>query len=198
MTVETLEKIYTVEEFFAFELAENAEETDYEFDEALELIEGVTVRKGTTNAKHGNIAAKIVIALGGFNGETSGEERFGKIYVGVSTDLGNPKGIHAPKPAVCFVSKEQSPDNFEGIIPVAPDLVVEVNSPSDTDERRFEKLQAYQQSGVKLIWSVHMLEKFVLVYKLGEPYPKLLTLADELEGATVLPVFKLAVKSLFE
>jgi Uma2 family endonuclease len=99
---------------------------------------------------------------------------------------------------VCFVLTETCPNDFEGEIPVAPDLVVEVNSPSDTDERRFEKLQAYRESGVKLIWSIHMLEKFVIAYKLGVEYPILYTIKDEIDGGEVLPEFKLPVKSLFE
>lgn len=156
------------------------------------------MRKGTISAKHGKVAAKVAFALIYFNGEATGEKRFGEIYVGASTDLGNPQGKNAPKPDVCFVSKEQSPDKFAAIIPVAPDLVIEINSPNDTDERRFEKLQAYRQNGVKLIWSIHMLEKFVLVYKLDEDEPSLVTFTKELDGGNVLPGFKLPVKNLFE
>jgi Uma2 family endonuclease len=198
MIVEVSEKLYTVADFSIFEPSENQEDSDFEYDEDLELIEGNIVRKGATSAKHADIVSVVVTAINNFGGKFAGEKRLGTVYAGATTDLGNPKGRNAPKPDVCFVSLSQSPDSFEGIIPVAPDLVVEVNSPSDTDERRFDKLQAYQENGVKLIWSIHMLEKFVVAYKSGEDYPSFYTLKDELDGGLVLPGFTLPVKSLFE
>jgi Uma2 family endonuclease len=197
MSITFEEKIYTIAELLAFEPSDD-EDSEYELDEDIELIEGVIVRRGTTGAKHAEITITVGTALNVFGGKAAGSNRLGTIYSGATTDLGNPKGKNAPKPDVCFVSLAQFPDSFEGIITVAPDLVVEVNSPSDTEERKFEKLQAYHHAGVKIIWSIHMLEKFVLVYKLGEAYPKLFNLADELDGGDVLPGFKLAVKSLFE
>lgn len=84
------------------------------------------------------------------------------------------------------------------ILEVAPDLVVEVNSPSDTEERMEKKLKAYQEAGVKLIWSVHMLRKYVLVYYGAEPMPSLVTIDGELEGENVLPGFRLPVKNIFK
>jgi Uma2 family endonuclease len=198
MLASVIEKLYTVEEFKALELLEDDELEDYEIDEELELIEGVIVRRGTTSGKHADIVMTVGTAINNFAGKSAGEKRTGTVYPGASTNLGNPQGKNFPKPDLCFVLKETYSADFEGEIPVAPDLVVEVNSPSDTDERRFEKLQAYRQNGVKLIWSIHMLEKFVLVYKLDEDEPTLVTLTKELDGGKVLPGFKLPVKTLFD
>ncbi len=189
MTTEVSEKLYTVEEFLELELPD---------DEEYELIGGELVRQGVTSGKHGDIVSRVSAALSVFGGAMAGEKLKGTVYAGSSTTLGNPKGKNFPKPDVCFVLKGNGPEDFEGPIPVAPDLVVEVNSPSDTDERRFEKLQAYQQAGVKQIWSIHMLERFVIVYSAGEDYPAFLTLKDELGGGEVLPGFKLPVRALFE
>lgn len=194
MTVETTEKLYTVEEFLALELPEDENEDNYEY----QLIGGWIVRQGTTSGKHGDIVTRVATALNLFGGVAAGEQRIGTVYSGSSTDLGNPKGQNYPKPDVCFVLKGNGPVDFEGAIPVAPDLVIEVNSPSDTDARRFEKLQAYQQSEVKLIWSIHMLERFVVVYTKGDSDPAFFSVKGELDGGAVLPGFKLAVKALFE
>jgi Uma2 family endonuclease len=194
MTLEVTEKLYTIEEFLEIEFPD---EDDSDFDD-LELIEGVIVRRGTTSGKHADIVIRVGTALNNFAGHSADEKRTGTVYAGASTNLGNPKGKNFPKLDVCFVLKETCPNDFEGEIPVAPDLVVEVNSPSDTEERKFEKLQAYQQSGVKIIWSIHMLEKFVVAYKAGQDYPNFYTLKDEIDGGAVLPGFKLPVKTLFD
>ncbi len=189
MSVEISEKLYTVEQFLALDLSDKDE---------YELIGGQLVRQGVTSGKHADIATRVATALNVFGGAAAGEKRLGTVYTGGSTTLGQPEGKTFPKPDVCFVLKGHGPAEFEGPIPVAPDLVVEINSPSDTDERRFEKLQAYQQAGVKLIWSIHMLERFVVVYRAEESYPNFLTAQDQLDGGTVLPNFKLAVRTLFE
>ncbi len=88
-------------------------------------------------------------------------------------------------------------EELDSPIPVAPDLVVEVHSPSDTEERRHEKLKAYQQAGVSIIWSIHMLDKFVLVYYKDQRHPQLRTLDDVLDAGTIIPGFTLPVKDLF-
>src|SRR5690349_4966387 len=191
MRVETAEKLLIVEDFLKLEWPDD-DEADYE------LIGGrVVPNQGTTSGPHGDIAARIATFLNNFAGITVGEKQTGYAFVGSSTNLGNPQGKFFPKPDVCFVLKDRLPSEFDEI-PVAPDIVVEVNSPSDTDERRFEKLQAYQQAGVRLIWSINVLEKFVLVYRADEEYPKLLTAKDELDGGDVVPGFTLKVSTLFQ
>ncbi len=193
MTTETSEKLYTVEEFLNLEWPDD-DENEYE------LIGGRIVAnlQGSSSGFYGDVSGRICTEFNNFAGSTAGEKRTGTAFVGSSTTLGQPQGKNNPKPDVCFVLKGRAPENFSGPIPVAPDIVVEVNSPSDTDERRFEKLQAYQQAGVALIWSVHLLEKFVVVYSKNELYPRFFTLNDELDGSDVLPGFKLKVRALFD
>lgn len=198
---EVSEKLYTIAEFLALEWPEGDEDEEYE------LIRGrIVAKQGTTSKQHSDIAGRIATALNNFAGFSSSVP-IGKVLVGSSTTLGQPlsKGTFMPKPDVCFVLNENnSPTSDdaseiqENLITVTPDIVVEINSPSDTDERRFQKLQAYQEAGVKLIWSIHMLEKFVVVYRVGEPEPEFVTISGELDGGAVLPGFKLAVKLLFQ
>jgi Uma2 family endonuclease len=189
MTTEVSEKLYTVNEFLALDLPDDVE---------YELIGGrIVARQGITSGKHADIVGRVSTILNNFAGFNAGEKRTGTVFSGGSTNLGNPGGKNYPKPDVCFVLNDRLPPDFEDEIPVAPDLAVEVNSPSDTEERKFEKLQAYRQAGVKLIWSIHMLEKYILVYRAGRQYPDFLTPDDELDGGEVLPGFRLAVKDLF-
>lgn len=190
MSIQLEEKLYTVPEFLDMEWPDD-DECDYE------LLGGrIVAKSGTTSGKHGDVVIRIGTELNIFAGVKAGEKRIGKVYVETSTTLGQPEGSYCPKPDVCFVRKGNGPEEFDGAIPVAPDLVVEVWSPSDTDERRLEKIQMYQANGVKLIWSIHMLDKYIMVYRLNRPR-SFLDLEDELDGEEVVPGFKLKVNNLF-
>lgn len=88
-----------------------------------------------------------------------------------------------------------------GPIPEIPDIVAEVNSPSDTTESIADKIEVYQKAGVPLIWSIYLLAKFVRVYYRqanGSYKPDTVDLDDELDDKEVLPGFKLKVNRLFE
>lgn len=193
MPVEVSEKLYTVKEFLELEWPDD-DENDYE------LIGGEIVAKssGSTSGKHAEIAGTITHYLKAFGDVKIGQQKLGRVYAGGSTNLGQSQGSYLPKPDVCFVLNDRTPSDFDGPIPVAPDLVVEVWSPSDTTEIIHNKVEAYREAGVSLIWSVYMLSKFILVYSLNDPDIKFLDVKGELDGGEVLPGFKLKVSALFE
>ena len=70
------------------------------------------------------------------------------------------------QPDICVVC---SPDKIDskGCIG-APDLVVEVLSPGNTDREMNEKFQIYQENGVLEYWLVEPNDRIVLVYILNE------------------------------
>ena len=80
---------------------------------------------------------------------------------------------------------------------IAPDLVVEVVSPSDRSEDIDRKVEMYLDAGVPLLWVVFPYPRTVRVHpgKGGKPY--LLTDADEIDGGDVLPGFKCRVADFF-
>jgi len=191
MSVEISEKLYSVPEFLNLEWPDD---DDLEY----ELIEGrlVAKPKSGVSGEHGEIVANLSHFLKAFAGED--EKRLGRVYSGASTDLGDSEGANYVEPDVCFVVSGRTPAKFRGAIPVAPDLVVEVWSPSDTTEKIHNKVETYRQAGVRLIWSIYMLDKFIAVFSLNDPDIKFLNLTDELDGGNVLPGFKLRVSKLFE
>ena len=50
----------------------------------------------------------------------------------------------------------------------APDLIIEVISPSTAQKDLREKYRAYERAGVREYWVVYPLDRTVMVYKLGE------------------------------
>jgi Uma2 family endonuclease len=102
-------------------------------------------------------------------------------------------------PDVSFVRQERLPDNLRTYLILAPDLAVEVTSPSDKDYDIDDKVEEYQRSGVRLIWVIHPASRTVNVYRLAEgPRIQGYFGEDELDGGDVIPGFKLKVSAIFD
>lgn len=101
-------------------------------------------------------------------------------------------------PDVAFVRAGRLPE-VEGNPPfpeVAPDLVVEVISPSDRSTYVNDKVALYLGAGVQLVWVVDPRRKTVAVYSRNRPFIVLST-DDTLGGDDVLPEFSISVDNLF-
>jgi Uma2 family endonuclease len=79
---------------------------------------------------------------------------------------------------------------------VAPDLVVEILSPSETASELEEKVRDYRAAGTRLIWVVDPATRVVSVRRTGGPDTRL-TEIDVLDGSDVLPGFTIPVTRLF-
>ncbi len=184
------ERTYTLEEFLNLDfLGEGS--TQYE------LLEGKLAAR--PNIGKSGIHGKIIFKLATHLGIYLETKPIGQGYSDSPCTLGrtDPKASWV-EPDLCFVANGRLPEDFEGPIPVAPDLVVEVNSPSDSGQKIYDKIKVYRAAGVRLIWSIYQLERFVAVYRLDEQDTLLLNLKGELDGGEILPGFKMAVKKLFE
>jgi len=106
-------------------------------------------------------------------------------------------------PDVLFVRKErlkayEAETENSDLKPLAlvPDLVVEVVSKNDTYSDVNEKIDAYLDDGVELIWVVDPQRKRVAVYE-GNDQPVMLGEGDSLSGGDVVPGFELKVSEVF-
>ncbi len=81
----------------------------------------------------------------------------------------------------------------------APDLVVEVVSPSTFKRDLTDKMKLYERHGVKEYWLVFPLEKTIMVYELTEKGYELLSSATERGKvqSKVLEGFELEVEEVF-
>lgn len=99
-------------------------------------------------------------------------------------------------PDVAFISNVRQPKRPNvAWNPLAPDLAVEVVSPTDRPTVIADKVANYPLAGT-LLWYVFPDDKQVKVYAPGQP-AKTLGIDDVLDGGKVLPGFKLAVKDIF-
>ena len=107
----------------------------------------------------------------------------------------DPQMIRRPDLAVVVAERlHLVPD--EGHVPVAPDLAVEVISPTDRVYDLEQKLKDYFSAGIKLVWVVSPYSRTVHVHRLDTTETKL-GQADTLTGESVLPGFSVVVANLF-
>jgi len=100
-------------------------------------------------------------------------------------------------PDISFVSVARLPSNQipETFIPGAPDLAVEIISPSSRWSEVEEKVADYLAGGARLVWLVDPRERRVVVRYPDRP-PAVLTENDTLDGEDVVPGFTLPVAEL--
>lgn len=102
------------------------------------------------------------------------------------------------QPDICVIC-DLSKTDFRGCTG-APDIVVEILSPSNNSKELKNKYDVYEESGVKEYWIVSPQDKTFLKYTLddsGQYQPsKLLTLGDTIV-TPVLPGFVLSVDTIF-
>jgi len=99
-------------------------------------------------------------------------------------------------PDVSFISWERLPRDRAPLPDVAPDLVVEILSKSNTRKEMERKLDEYLRAGVRLVWCVDPKTRSAKVYDAAGGVREL-TEADELDGGDVLPGFRLSLADWF-
>ena len=88
----------------------------------------------------------------------------------------------------------------QGFPPISPDFVIELVSPSDVKNQRYEDLQAkmteYLDNGVKLGWLIEPSVKTVEIYRVGQKV-ETLNHPRTLSGENILPGFVLDLTEIF-
>ncbi len=102
-------------------------------------------------------------------------------------------------PDVAFVSWDRLPGRRVPTAPIpdlAPNLAVEVLSPSNTRAEMARKRQVHFTAGVQLVWEADLLARTVTVYP-SPTQSTVLTENDTLDGGTVLSGFRLPLRDWF-
>ena len=147
-----------------------------------------------------NVAMRLAIRLGVYVedhdlGQLTGEQG-GYDF----STLGQPDTELAPD--VAFVRADRVPDRQSPIYakawPVAPDLVVEVASPTQYRPGMAAKAQRYLNAGVRLVWIIWPRRQEIDVWLPGDTLPSAtLGSADTLDGIDVVPGFTYPIAKLF-
>jgi Uma2 family endonuclease len=164
-------------------------------DVKYELWDGKVIAISPARPKHGAVIARLSYYLGAH----IYENKTGEIFDG---QTGFRLGLqHCFQPDISFVSRERMklilPQGLEGMFHAAPDLAVEVLSPSDSITKTEKKMQLYLAHGTRLGWMIDTKNKTVRVYRPGHPF-ELLRGHHALTGNSVLPGFRVSLAKIFE
>ncbi|MBT0811504.1 Uma2 family endonuclease [Litoribacter ruber] len=101
------------------------------------------------------------------------------------------------QPDLCVICDKSKLDDAGCI--GAPDLIVEILSPSNNRKELYHKYEAYRESGVKEYWLVHPFEQTLLIYTLknGAYVPSRLYGKGDIVESSVLKDFQLDLEEFF-
>jgi Uma2 family endonuclease len=154
-----------------------------------ELIAGEIVEKMVSNPR----SSKLGIRVGGRLSVWVEDRGLGVV---TGADGGYIVNGERYIPDAAYISKARQPAQpADAYNPLAPDLAVEVLSPTNDDEEMRVKVAHYTAAGT-LVWVIDPARQRVEVYQSGQP-PKILTGDETLGGGDVLPGFTLSVSSIF-
>lgn len=154
-----------------------------------ELVEGELVQMSPTMPLHNLVRDRLLILLGAFlKGKGQG------IAVSEQAFILSQRTVRIPD--IAFVREGRLKD-LHRLPEGAPDLAIEVISPSNTPREMDQKVSDYFAAGCKRVWVIYPAEHEVYVYgsagvvarRAGE---------DALEEPELLPGFSVKTSNLFE
>lgn len=182
ITEEVAKQVEAIAGFEHLEIA-NGEWVGFEKDEYM------------AGEEHGWIETIIIHALA----DWALKHKTGRVYSG-DTDFvldGKPDDIRrSRKPDVAFV-KSSRVKSSKGYVYMAPDLAVEIISPTERPAAIREKLNEYLEHGVKQVWQVFPDNRQIVV-NFPDGSAKTYGIGDTISGGDLLPGFELTVATVFE
>jgi len=164
-----------------------------EYNLRRELVRGEVRESMPTGGKHGFVAANLITLLSMWAKSAKAGTIGTEAGFRLETD---PDTVRSPD--VYFFSQAKIP---AGGVPeefwnLAPDLAVEVVSPSKTANEIQEKVNEYLNAGTSLVWVIYPRTAQVAVYTPNGSF-HILQSTDELTDPKLLPGFTCRVAELF-
>ena len=159
-----------------------------------ELVAGVLTMMSPAGFQHGY----VVLKLGAVVLEFVLQHELGSV-TGAETGFrieSDPDTVLAPD--VAFVRRERidAIGYPQGFFPGAPDLAVEVRSPSDRGAQIEENAQRWLAAGAQAVWIIDPAAREAVVYT-ADDEPQRIAADGHLEGGGVLPGFRYSLADLF-
>jgi Uma2 family endonuclease len=160
--------------------------------------DGELIIMSPTGGEAGRKNFNLYLDLGNWNRQIKLGEAFDS-----STTFVLPNGARR-SPDVSWIKLERwntlTLKEKEGFPPLAPDFVIELVSPSDLKNQRYEDLQAkmqeYIDNGVQLGWLIEPAAKIVEIYRCGQVV-EIVNNPQTLSGEDILPGFILDLTEIF-
>ena len=159
-----------------------------------ELIEGTLNEMSPAGTEHGLVAMNAGAILHQF----VRQRKLGGVFAAETGFVlsSDPDTVRAPD--VAFVAADRLPSGGlpAGYMRLAPDLVVEVVSPSDTASHLQSKVYDWLDAGCRLVWVVYPATRSVTVFRSRRDV-RAVGEEDTLDGSPVFDGFNIQVRDLF-
>ncbi|MBI5562343.1 MAG: Uma2 family endonuclease [Deltaproteobacteria bacterium] len=162
-------------------------------DNRYEVMEGTLMMVPAPNIKHQRISGRIYRVMANFVSNNGlGEVFDAPTDVVLSDDV-------VVQPDILFISGERAAIIGEQAVMGAPDLVVEISSPSSSFNDSVRKKEIYQRFGVKEYWLVFPEEKAIEIMTLEHGlYREFCSAKDEgTVSSKIFPGFEVDLKGVF-
>ena len=148
-----------------------------------------------TGGETGKSNSKVNLQLGVWNEQT----QLGEVFDS-STGFTLPNKADR-SPDASWVEKSRwealTAEEREKFIPLCPDFVIEILSPSDSLKKTQEKMEEYIDNGCRLGWLIRRKNPEVYIYRPGKAV-EVLKSPQTLSGEDVLPGFTLNLQRIWE
>lgn len=192
----------TVDELDQNSVYTYADYLQWTFEERLEIIKGKIFRMPPAPARrHQDISFKLGVAIYNFLQKTSCKAYMAPFDVRLTPlkRKANPDQVYTVvQPDICVICDLEKLDD-QGCVG-APDLIIEILSPGNSEKGMKEKYEVYQEDGVKEYWLVDSTERSVFIYLLNESgiFIGLKPLIEEeILTSSILPGFEILVGDIF-
>jgi Uma2 family endonuclease len=159
-----------------------------------ELVKGDLIEMSPASPRHGRIAMRLGALLEVY----ARQHNLGVVY---AAETGfklqeNPDTVRAADAAFVAQARIPAEGEPEGYWAIAPDLVIEVVSPSDSAVLLQGKVTDWLAAGCRLMWVLYPDTRTVTEYR-SLADVRVLTATETLDGADVLPGFTCPIADLF-
>jgi len=159
-----------------------------------ELQAGILISEPLPGMRHGRVIARIVELLAGY----ARPRRLGVVF---TADTGyilarDPDTLRGPDVSFLTWERFEAAGDRLTACPGAPDLAVEVVSPTDRTTNLHAKVADYLTAGTRVVWVVDPQTETAAVYR-ALLSPRRLRGEDLLEAEEVLPGFSVRVAEVF-
>lgn len=167
----------------------------WEAEERYELIDGVPYLMAAPSIMHQIISMNLSLAVGSYLKGKQCQALTGPIDVRLNHDKGDDTVVQPDLVVVC--DKEKIGKNT---IKGAPDIVMEIISPSSVQRDRLIKFNRYQQAGVREYWILSPGETSAEVYVLVEGIYQThgVYTRSDIATSVVLEELKIPLTDIFE
>lgn len=164
-------------------------------DKRAELVKGIVQEIPRPNPRHGKLCATISALIWHYAQERdAGHVMSNDSFTQTQR---NPDTVRGPDVSYYSYARLPKGDVPDGLLPVQPDLVVEVRSPTNTWSDIFTKVGEYLKVGIRAVMVLDAASETASVYR-PEEFQQIFHNSDVVVVPDVLPGFAVPLTRLFQ